>query len=67
MKNHTGKILIGALGTLVAALTALTLLGILPWATRAEVKELKGEVKESLQRIERRVDDLHRLFIPRGR
>ena len=67
MRNHTGKIVVGALGALVSALLALTLLGILPWATRAEVKEFKGEVQESLKRIDRRVDDLHQLFIPRGR
>ena len=66
-KNHAGKIIAGTLTALVSALLALTLLGILPWATKAEVKEFKGEVQESLKRIDRRVDDLHQLFIPRRR
>ena len=65
MKNRRGKILGAALATLVSALLALTLLGILPWATKAEVREFKGEVQESLKRIDKRVDDLHQLFIPR--
>lgn len=63
-RNHTGKIVAGALVALAAAITAMAGLGILPWATKAEVRELRTDMKGAIDRIDQRVDELHRLFFP---
>ena len=49
-----------SLGTLVAVVTILSLLGLLPWSTRAEVTEVKGDIVSRLNSIEAKVDALDR-------
>lgn len=65
-RNHKW-ITAGSLATVVSILAILTYLGVLPWATRAEVGELKRDVTSRIERIDQRVDDLHRLFFPARR
>jgi len=45
-----------ALGIIAAMLTILSLLGILPWATRAEVQALKVEIGEQFKKIDAKLD-----------
>ena len=47
-----------SLGSVVAVLTILALLGMVPWATRAEVKEIKADVGKRLETIESKLDRL---------
>lgn len=54
------------LAIVVAVITGLFYLGVLPWATRAEVKELKQDHGAAIGRIDQRVDDIHRIFFPRA-
>lgn len=42
--------------TLVGILTVLSLLGLLPWATRAEVTALKQDLNARLERMEEKLD-----------
>ena len=60
-----------SLGVIVALLTILSILGILPWATRAEVMDLKNDIGRRLERLDerteimsRRVDDIYRAVKP---
>ena len=59
------------LAVIVSLLTVLSLLGILPWATRAEVLDLKNDIGRRLERLDerteimsRRVDDIYRAVKP---
>lgn len=62
--TRDGKAIMGLLGILTSLLLAGTLLGIFPWATRAEVQELKTDLGKKLDRIDTRINELHRLFFP---
>mgnify|MGYP001583051379 FL=1 len=61
--NREHKVAAGwSLGIVVAVLTILSLLGVLPWATRAEVKEVKSEAVEQLKKIDARFDKVEQRF-----
>ena len=57
----------GLLSIIVAVGAILTYLGVLPWATRAELIDHKNSVETHMKRIEKQVDDIHAVFYPRSK
>jgi biopolymer transport protein ExbB/TolQ len=54
-----------SVATIVAAIVAVLFhLGVLPWATRAEVLDFRRTLEQRAERIERQVDEIHKLFFP---
>lgn len=64
--NKTNNVAIGvALASVVSVLTILSLLGILPWETKAGATVAREALERRLERIEKVVDDIHKIFYPR--
>ena len=64
-KNGTLKTVSGIV-VLIAALIGISVtFGLLPWVSQAEFKPYREGVDKRLERIDRNIDDIHKIFFPK--